>query len=358
MTTTPPLCVYVDPPSPHYLGDRLFDAADPRLNRDGGLLPYVRMKEALGRSGIAVHTVDRLLDGRAAGAVNHYWSMGPLDRYPALAARADVVLKGFLLFEPPLVAPDMYRALPDLTRHFDRVFVHNVVGDGYSSAGVDTARLRKLHWPQPYDDVVAVHWQQRERQNRIAVVAGPHNPGRRKPELYSERIEAVAALEPFGCVDLYGRGWDRWWSRSSMWPAYWRHRRALMRAYRGPCESKLATLAAYRFALCLENMPMQGYVTEKIFDCFYAGTVPIYKGGSRPGDDLPAGAFIDARAYESWSDLWRSIEAMPRPEWERYRECARRFVRGREGMKYFASLETLFGEASGVPRSPEKASEP
>ena len=89
---------------------------------------------------------------------------------------------------------------------------------------------------------------------------------------------------------------------------------------------------------------MQGYITEKIFDCFYAGTVPIYMGGTDATEYLPPESFIDARAYPSSSALWDAIRNMPRSEWERHRESARTFVSSPEGLMYFASLENMFAE--------------
>lgn len=344
--TAPAVAVFVDPPSAHYLRDALFDAADPALNRDGGLLPYARAREALAQDGIGLHTADHLHECRYLGTSNHYWSMGPLENYAALASRGDVELRGFMLFEPPLVSPGMYAALPQLTRDFAEVFVHNIVGDGYSLRGVDVTRLRKFHWPQPYDDVVEPHWSKRQRRNALVVIAGNHNPGRRKPEQYSARIEAIAELEPLGCIDLFGRGWERWWSRSSLWRSYWWHRRSLLKAYRGPCDSKLATLSGYRFSLCLENMPMRGYVTEKIFDCFYSGTVPVYQGGADVAEFVPADTFIDARDFASWSDLWLAIKDMSDAQWQGYRERARTFLAGPGGRAYYRSLSEIFVRSS------------
>ena len=275
--TAPAVAVFVDPPSAHYLRDALFDAADPALNRDGGLLPYARAREALAQDGIGLHTADHLHECRYLGTSNHYWSMGPLENYAALASRGDVELRGFMLFEPPLVSPGMYAALPQLTRDFAEVFVHNIVGDGYSLRGVDVTRLRKFHWPQPYD----------------------------------------------------------WW-----------HRRSLLKAYRGPCDSKLATLSGYRFSLCLENMPMRGYVTEKIFDCFYSGTVPVYQGGADVAEFVPADTFIDARDFASWSDLWLAIKDMSDAQWQGYRERARTFLAGPGGRAYYRSLSEIFVRSS------------
>ena len=43
-------------------------------------------------------------------------------------------------------------------------------------------------------------------------------------------------------------------------------------------EDKLAFLARYTHHLCMENSSARGYLTEKLFDAFFAGAVPIYQG--------------------------------------------------------------------------------
>jgi hypothetical protein len=354
MKASTPLSVYIDPSSNDFLQNRLFDAADPRLNRDGTLLPFVRLKQELASKGVSVHTADCLGSQGRKDQLNHYWSIGILNSYQKYLDRSDVVLRGFMLFEPPLVAPAMYEALPSLTKHFQEVFLHNTTGEGYSLKGVDKGRLRKFYWPQPYDDVVEPYWSTRDRLNKLVVIAGSHNPRGRQPELYSHRIRAIAELERLECIDLFGRGWPRWWSRDAMWLPYWLNRRALMRAYRGSCESKLETLGRYRFSVCLENMPMDGYITEKIFDCFYAGCVPIYKGGNPAGRHLPANTYIDANAYGSWAQLWNNIKNMPAVEWETYRDNARAFLQSQLGRAYFNSLTYIVGNAIRPEMSPRQ----
>jgi len=70
-----------------------------------------------------------------------------------------------------------------------------------------------------------------------------------------------------------------------------------MKIYRGACESKYQVMAEYDFVLCLENMQMNGYVTEKIFDCFYSGAIPIYYGAPDIHAYIPKECMIDAREY-------------------------------------------------------------
>ena len=340
--------VFIDPSYPNFLEGRLFASDDPFLNRDNQLLPFIRLKQALEARGIPVHTADRLKDGRVIAADNHYWSLG-LANYQSLLDRANVRLRGFIILEPPLVAPRLYEALPKLTRDFERVYLHNTVGDGYSLHGVDHRRLAKIHVPQPYDDVVDTAWRRTDRINKLVVIAGVHNPHRRKPELYSARIAAVGRLHSLGVIDLYGRGWDRWWTRQTATPAYWRHLRTIRASYRGSVASKIDTLSQYRFSLCFENMPMMGYVTEKIFDCLYAGTVPVYLGAKDISELIPPEAFVDMRDFgtNDYMAMWQHVQAMPIGEWQRRRDAGRHFIRSAAGRLFHDSLSHVIDTELG-----------
>ena len=49
----------------------------------------------------------------------------------------------------------------------------------------------------------------------------------------------------------------------------------------------------YKFILCIENSYSDGYITEKIFNCFFAKTIPLYKGSSIIKNYLNELSFID-----------------------------------------------------------------
>jgi hypothetical protein len=331
--------VFIDPSYPDFLEDRLFNSDNLLLNRDNQLLPFIRLKQALEERGIPVHTADRLKSGSVCAEVNHYWSLG-LEDYQSLLGREDVRLRGFIILEPSLVAPNLYAALPNFTRDFERVYLHNTIGDGYNLSGVDRSKLNNVLVPQPYSDVVESAWHHLDRLNKIVIVAGVHNPRRRTPELYSARIKAIARLQPLGAIDLYGRGWSRWWTTHAATFTYWRHLSAVRASYQGPVSSKMDTLRNYRFSLCFENMPMIGYVTEKIFDCLYAGTVPVYLGAQNISDLFPTDTYVDMREFGScdYGAMWSHVSAMSDAEWRRRREAGRDFLRSASGLKYFNSM--------------------
>jgi hypothetical protein len=48
----------------------------------------------------------------------------------------------------------------------------------------------------------------------------------------------------------------------------------------------------YKFIICFENSKTDGYVTEKIFNVFLAGSIPIYDGAPNVTDYILPGSFI------------------------------------------------------------------
>jgi hypothetical protein len=337
MTAAIQRTIFIDPSSKAYYRDKLFDLSDPILNRDDTLAPFGRARSCLEERGIDIYTADYLL-AYPSWMQCDYYSIGLLENYRGLLPRKNIRLRGFVIMEPPVTAPRLYRALPELTAAFEKVYVHNTIGDGYSLKGVDQSRLHQFCWPQPYMHVLEPYWSNSVRQRRMVVINGNHMPRSFGGELYSKRIEAMASLAKDGLVDLYGHGWGKWWSPRSMWPAYWKNRKALMSIYRGSCRSKIETLSQYHFCLCFENMAMKGYVTEKIFDCLYAGTIPLYLGAKDIEGLIPRDAYVDCRQFGSWTEMRNAVMMMGVPEIQAMREAGRDFLESRRGSDYYNSL--------------------
>jgi len=338
------MAIYIDPSYPDYYGDKLFDINDKSLNRDGTLLPFARMRTQLKSRGLDIHTFDFWNQHSTGDNVDSYFSLGMLGNYRQLIGNKNINLAGFIIMEPPAVAPRLYKVLPEITKYFDCVYLHNVHGDGYSLKGVDRSKLRKFYWPQPFSDVLQPSWSREDRLERIVVINGNHLPRSFSRELYSKRIAAMAALAPLNNVDLYGRGWSAWWSHRSMWPPYWMNYRKLMSVYRGSCESKYDVLAKYKFSLCFENMAMEGYVTEKIFDCFFAGCVPLYLGATDIDRLIPQDTYIDCRQFTSWLEMNEYVRSISARDTDKMRERARNFIMSENYKIYYNSLLNIFSD--------------
>jgi len=52
-------------------------------------------------------------------------------------------------------------------------------------------------------------------------------------------------------------------------------------------------LNKYKFIICFENSYDDSYITEKIFNCFYANTIPLYKGSNNITKYINNNTFID-----------------------------------------------------------------
>jgi hypothetical protein len=199
-------------------------------------------------------------------------------------------------------------------------------------------------WPQSFDAVHDEIWSRRDRKFLLMMNANKL-PRLYVDELYTARLRAVAYFHDFGEVDLYGRNWDRaparvgktWtpatlrrlgsrlWETRQRWfpdPLYV----AATGAWRGAAPSKSQTLAQYRFALCFENSVLKGWMTEKLFDCFFAGTVPVYWGAPDVLDWVPRECFIDMRQFAGFAELREFLHAVDEPQERRYREAARDYL--------------------------------
>ena len=73
----------------------------------------------------------------------------------------------------------------------------------------------------------------------------------------------------------------------------------------GRVQDKISFLSQYKFSISMENSEADGYTSEKIFDSFLAGTIPIYCG------DYMIDEFINPKSFiliRNEKDLKEKIE--------------------------------------------------
>lgn len=63
---------------------------------------------------------------------------------------------------------------------------------------------------------------------------------------------------------------------------------------------------------------MKGYVTEKIFDAFYALTIPIYWGAPNVTSYIPSNCFIDMRNFKNYDELYAFLTTMDEKSYNEY----------------------------------------
>lgn len=353
MNVRMPVQLFIDPPSHHFLGDRLFDSARTQYGGDDLMAPYRHLREWFEARGVDVHTADRLADDGPGGRTSVYVSLGMLDKFERLASMPGVIASAFFALECPIVEPSIYAALPRAARHFKRIYTWSDPETLKPFTGSPVS-MHRFWWPQSFDRVHEALWARPDRRFLVMINANKL-PRLFFRELYTERQRAVAHFARTGEIDLYGKGWDepsyrvgitrvpytfkrmyyagrRAWDRIRPDPLL----AAARRAWKGPTASKSDTLSRYTFAICFENAVLNGWITEKMFDCFFAGTIPVYWGAPDVLEYVPGEAFIDMRRFAGaegdactpacYDELRRYLRELPPREIAAYRDAARAFV--------------------------------
>jgi len=113
-------------------------------------------------------------------------------------------------------------------------------------------------------------------------------------------------------------------------------------------KEKLSTLKKYRFCICFENThTTNGYITEKIFNCFAAGCVPVYWGPDNVETYIPANCFIDYRDFQSNEELYFVLKTMSKETYEEYIENIRQFLHSEKAQLFSPdSFDQILFEAA------------
>ncbi len=223
-----------------------------------------------------------------------------------------------LRFEPRVVSPLNYDARVRL--RFAYVFD---IGRKAENQNGEFWEYWPQNWPSELNLQGLVQWQ--DRSERLVLV-NANKLSLIKNERYSLRRKLIRSSS----IDVFGANWGSSVQtrlkvllaefviacRAGQLPSisaakYWfaNHSRIM-----GLAGDKLATLARYKYALVVENSPE--YISEKLFDAFFAGCMPIYAGPSVRLFDVPASLVFEFNAdLDSFSDALESAQQKDREVW-------------------------------------------
>lgn len=239
-----------------------------------------------------------------------------------------------IIAEPPIVRPDNYSGAKHV--HFKRVMTWKKDlcrnnREKYVLYHVPN-KLREVAPSRPFSE------------RKLCTIINSFMFSVHPRELYSERIRAIRWFESNAPkdFDLIGVDWDRPLFTGALsklnFPLRFAYRRVpalkSIRVQRFPSfigpnkKSKIETLRDYRFCLAYENSVEPDYISEKMFDSFFAGCVPIYIGASNILDSIPANTFVDKRNFKTYDELHRYISGMPETDYNQYLSAIRDFVSG------------------------------
>jgi len=220
-------------------------------------------------------------------------------------------------FEPPLVDPFSHMKLLHLM--FDLVYVWD---DKIKFNG----KYRKFFMPNSNYGLENIHKKFHQKTKLLALINSNWTPfwpfymiAGFPRELYSERIKLIDYFDntASNTFSLYGKGWNQP-QRYNIYQKLFGYKK--YKTFRGATnyQEKLKVLSDTKFCLCFENSIEEGYVSEKIFDCFKSRCVPIYLGAPNIVDYIPSECFIDYRRFNNIGELQSFLKSINEEDYNRY----------------------------------------
>lgn len=302
---------------------KLFDINDSYINGDDQEQPRYQLKCALEQHGFTVKQADSIEDLEDVQCIICQ-EVVPEQLHTLQQYQKERCI--LLLWEPPSVLPRNYNPL--YHSFFSKVLT-------WHDQLVDNQLYIKLHYPAMNPIITdIVPFEDKKLCTMISCNKGSSHPN----ELYSARRDTILFFETVAGndFDLYGRGWS-----------------GHLKNYRGSIARKVDILKQYKFCICYENIQgVPGYVTEKIFDCFRAGCIPIYWGAPNITEYIPANCFIDRAQFHSHEELYEYIKNISKEEYENYIRNIQNFLISKQAHAYSIDnfINTVLDLVLAIPR--------
>ncbi len=290
---------------PYYQQNKIFDATNLKVNRDDCQRQYIELREQLLKADIELNTND-----------------------VTAVEVADIVL---FINIPDKRNPDFQKAIQlkkicyaivneldlihvansDMAMHeyFHKIFT-------YQQNFIDNIKYFKVNYSFDFNKKYSVFKVRDFQKKKLAVLIAGNKSLNHPLELYSERVKTIRWFEynrP-AVFDLYGFGWRVYKGR-----LHAIFGKKDFPSYRGEVKYKCETLSNYRFNICYENArDIPGWITEKIFDSFFAGTVPVYWGWGEIDKYVDPSCFIKRADFASNEEMYKYLSSMSEIRYHEY----------------------------------------
>ena len=291
---------------------------------------WVSLYEELKKINYNIQTIDLVDDISSLDCV--IFLDFPEGKISPLAKKALSHKKKILItFENEVVAKNNW----NISNHnfFDVILTWN---DDY----IDNAKYFKIMVPglsQHYQeyDLLPFH----KKENLSCMVSWNKKYNHRN-ETQNTKIEIIKWFEKNKLNDfhLYGPNWDeKVFSYSSFlkflnYPRFKKFRKFFNKnkfiSWKGKTNDKQKTIRNYKFCFIIENVAIyNGYITDKIFDCFFSGTVPIYLGAKNIFDFIPQNCLVDLRDFKNNDDLYFFLKSIDESKYKNYINNIQKFLK-------------------------------
>jgi len=180
-------------------------------------------------------------------------------------------------------------------------------------------------------------------------------------DLYRERINVIRWYEKYApqYFSLFGLGWSKPSPALNTIQKLTRRFKRLATqiygykpfpSYTGEVEDKLSIYRKSKFAYCYENVAdLPDYISEKIFDCLFAGCVPIYWGSNTINERIPSACYIDRRQFKDTADVHQFLLNINDQKYQAYQDSIKLFLLSKDAMKFDTStyVDIIVSKISG-----------
>lgn len=284
---------------------------------------FVGLKEELKKKNIIINTIDAKTTGSVAKYI--YCDMPyPWNLKWWLRIFFNKEKNILYTFESPIINP--FNHLKILHRFFKRIYTWDdmlVDGKKYKKFVIPKLKIGLSRYSKsPPKKGFLTMVISKKSSIKPFLILSPY-----KKDLYKERKKAIRYFEENKQhkFSFYGRGWDKP-DRHSLKEKLFGFEK--YSNYKGEIKEnkEIRVISKYKFCFCFENTSAPGYVTEKMFDCLKAQTVPIYYGAPNIEKYVPKDCFIDFRDFLGYRELVNYLEDMTEGEYRKYIEAGRTFL--------------------------------
>lgn len=315
-----------------YQKNKLFDLNDKKLNRDNCLYIFSCLKNQFYIKGYNLSTDDINKPEESDIIIYN-------DIHSSLPQKGEISHSYLLLFEPEIIIPKNWDK--KVHKYFKKIFTWN---DDY----IDNVKYFKFNYSYLFPS--QIDFVEYNKKKLCVMVAG-NRSSKHKNELYSERLKAIEWFERNHPAefDLYGFNWSKYIFSGNKFIERLNNMEILQKvfaknraSYKGIIENKKEIFRNYKFAICYENISnVNGYITEKIFDCFFSGCIPIYWGAKNITDYIPKNCFINKEDFNNYDSLYNFIHNISRSDYENILNNIMSFLNGNSANNFRAENVTF-----------------
>ena len=205
-----------------------------------------------------------------------------------------------MIYEPAMV----------YTKNHDKI-IHDMVCNKltWNDSLLNQKRYYKYQFTNQIEPLSAIPF----NEKKFCIITTAYHKGVyfENNELYTERVAAIDYFEKNAPNDLDVFGF-RGWKELGKDKEY--------KTFKGrlPAYETISGRAKYKFCICYENVRHPGLITEKLFHCLLAKTVPIYLGATNIEKYAPTNCFINKDDFKSYDDLYLFLKNMSEDDYNKY----------------------------------------